>query len=96
MAMNSPAHPGELIRSELTFLGYSTAEAASAIGVTRQQLHKVISGRGSVTPDMAMRLEKGIGGAAETWLQMQMNYDLAKVRKRESDFHVRRLVSRAA
>jgi antitoxin HigA-1 len=40
---------------------------------------------------MAMRLEKALGSTADTWLRMQMNYDLAGVRARASLFKVKRL-----
>jgi plasmid maintenance system antidote protein VapI len=39
---------------------------------------------------MAVRLEKAIGSTADTWLRMQMHYDLARVRKRA--IKVKRLV----
>ena len=56
------------------------AEAAKGLGVTRQQLYNVISGRSGVTPEMALRLEKAIGGGADHWLRMQAAYDLAQLR----------------
>ena len=52
------------------------------LGVSRQQLHNVIAGRASVTPAMAVRLEKALGSTADTWFRMQMNYDLAQLRKK--------------
>ena len=73
----NPAHPGLLVKECLDDLGLSVAEAASGIGVTRQQLHNVIAGRSAVTPEMAVRFEKAFGSTADTWLRMQMNYDLA-------------------
>ncbi len=47
-----------------------------------QQLHNLIAGRSAITPEMAVKLELAIGGTADAWLRMQMNYDLAHVRKR--------------
>jgi addiction module HigA family antidote len=88
--MSNPIHPGTLVKSEMDHLGRATAEAA-AIGVTRQQPHKVITGRGSVTPEMALRLEQAIGGTADTWMQMQTNDDLAQVRQRVAGIKVVRL-----
>jgi antitoxin HigA-1 len=73
-------------------LGLSVVEAAKALGISRQQLHSVIAGRASVTPEMAVRLEKALGSTADTWLRMQMNYDLAKIRGRASEIKVKRLV----
>lgn len=96
MAMNNPVHPGALIKSELEFLGYTTAEAAAALHVTRQQLHKVITGRSSLTPEMAVRLEQAIGGTADTWLRMQVNHDLAEVRRGSPGIHLEKLLPKAA
>ena len=63
-------------------LGLSVVEAAKALGISRQQLHSVIAGRAGVAPEMAVRLERALGSTADTWLRMQMTYDLAQVRKR--------------
>jgi antitoxin HigA-1 len=89
--MKNPSHPGSLIKADIDELGLSIVEAAKALGVSRQQLHSVIAGRAGVTPEMAMRLEKALGSTADTWLRMQMNYDLAGVRARASLFKVKRL-----
>jgi addiction module HigA family antidote len=53
--MKNPSHPGSLIRADLDELGLSVMEAAQALGVSRQQLHAVISGRAGVTPEMQHR-----------------------------------------
>jgi addiction module HigA family antidote len=82
MEMKNPPHPGELIGDTLDELDVSVTDAASGLGITRQQLHNLIAGRSGITPEMAVRLEKAIGSTADTWLRMQMNYDLAEVRKR--------------
>jgi addiction module HigA family antidote len=89
--MKNPSHPGSLIRADLDELGLSITEAAQALGVSRQQLHAVISGRAGVTPEMAVRLEKAFGSTADTWLRMQMNYDLAQIRARAASIKVKRL-----
>jgi antitoxin HigA-1 len=89
--MKYPSHPGSLIKADIDELGLSVVDAAKALGISRQQLHGVIAGRASVTPEMAMRLEKALGSTADTWLRMQMNYDLARVRERASSIKVERL-----
>ena len=96
MSRMNPTHPGLLVKECLDDLGLSVAEAASGIGVTRQQLHNVISGRSAVTPEMAVRFEKAFGSTADTWLRMQMNYDLAQVRNRQREIVVERLTPRVA
>lgn len=79
MPMKNPVHPGELIADALEELGLSAAEAAKGLGVSRQQLHNVIAGRSAVSAEMAYRLEKALGSTAQTWLSMQVNYDLAQI-----------------
>jgi len=96
MRMKNPVHPGVLVKANLDNLGVSVADAAQALGVTRQQLHNVVSGKSAVTPDMAIRLEKALGGSADLWLRMQVAYALAQARRHESEIDVRRIESRAA
>ncbi len=64
--------------------------------MTRQQLYKIINGQSAITSEMAIRLEKGIGTSAETWLRMQAGYDLALARQREAGMDVVKLERRAA
>ncbi len=82
MPMKNPSHPGQLIKADIDELGLTLVDAAKGLGISRQQLLSVIAGRAGVTPEMAIRLEKAIGSTADTWLRMQMNYDLTQVRKR--------------
>jgi addiction module HigA family antidote len=90
LTMKNPCHPGELIKADIDELGLTLVDAAKGLGISRQQLHSVIAGRASVTPEMAVRLELAFGSTADTWLRMQMNYDLARIRKQT--INVKRLV----
>ena len=75
--MHNPAHPGEVIRDLcIEPLGLSVTAAAKGLGVTRKALSELLNGHSGVSPDMAIRLEKAFGSNAETWLRMQMQYDL--------------------
>jgi addiction module HigA family antidote len=94
--MKNPPHPGRGLKDDLDALGLTVAEAAEALGITRQQLYNVINGRSSITPETALRLEKGVGGTADAWLGMQAAYDLARLRQREPDLKVKKLARRAA
>ncbi|MGO9056033.1 MAG: HigA family addiction module antitoxin [Candidatus Binataceae bacterium] len=96
MPMKNPPHPGELIRENLDQLGIPVAKAAVALGVTRQQLYNVINAKSSISPEMAFRLEKAFGGSADVWLRMQINYDLAQVRRRGAEITVTRLRPKVA
>lgn len=79
-----------MIGDTLDDLKVSIVAAAKGLVVTRQQVHNLIAGRSGITPVMAVKLEKALGSTADTWLRMQMNYDLAQVRKRT--INVKRLV----
>ena len=96
MEMKNPVHPGLLVKESLDDLGLTVAEAAAALHITRQQLHNIVAGRSKVTPEMAIRFEKALGSTAETWLRMQMNYDLTQARQRTSDIVVERLAPKVA
>ena len=88
MRMKTPPHPGLGIKYDLEALGLTVADAAKGLGVSRQHLHNVMAGRSAITPEMAVRLEKGIGSTARLWLAMQAAHDLAQVREREDELGV--------
>lgn len=91
MPMKNPPHPGRSIRTAcLEPLGLSVTDGARALGVTRQTLNNVINGKSGISPQMAIRLTKAFGSTPETWLRMQLAYDLALARKEESKIKVRR------
>jgi addiction module HigA family antidote len=88
--MKSPPHPGRSIRSAcLEPLGLTVTEGASILGVSRQALNNVINGKAGISPEMALRLSKAFGSTPETWLRMQLAYDLAAARKSEHKLKVR-------
>jgi len=89
--MKNPPHPGQGLKDEMEALGLSVAGFAKALGVTRQQLYRLINGDCGITPEMAMRLEMVVGSSADFWLRLQMNYDLAQIRNRPSPFKLKKL-----
>jgi len=92
MRMKNPPHPGLSVRHDcLEPLGLSVAEGAKALGVTRQAMSKLVSGKAGISAEMAIRLEKAFGGKAETWLPMQSAYDLAQAEKHAGKIKVRRI-----
>ena len=91
MPMKNPPHPGRSIRAAcLEPLGLSVTEGAKILGVTRQALNNVVNGKAAISPEMAIRLSKAFGSTAETWLRMQLAYDLAAARRNEGAIKVRR------
>src|ERR1700693_3878902 len=91
MPMKNPAHPARGVRHDcLEPLGLSVTAAAKVLGVTRQALNNIVNGKSGISPEMAIRLTKAFGSTEETWLRMQLAYDLAAARKNESKIKVRR------
>ena len=91
MPMKNPAHPGRIVRAAcLEPLGLSVTAGAKILGVTRQTLTKIINGRSGISPEMAIRLSKAFGSTPETWLGMQLAFDLAEARRHESKIRIRR------
>lgn len=89
--MKNPVHPGLVVRNDcLEPLGLSVTAGAKALGITRQALNNVVNGKSGISPEMAIRLSKAFGSTPETWLQMQLAYDLAAARKNERRIKVRR------
>lgn len=91
MPMHDPPHPGEIVRRQcLEPLALSVTAAAKGLGVTRQALSDLVNGRAGVSLDMAIRLSKAFGSTPETWLGLQMAWDLWQARHRMESIRVSR------
>jgi addiction module HigA family antidote len=92
MEMHDPPHPGEVVRELcLEPLEISVTAAARALGVTRKALSELLNGRSGVSPAMALRLAKAFDTTAESWLNLQQQYDLWQARRTVSVSKVKRL-----
>jgi addiction module HigA family antidote len=75
--MHNPPHPGETLKEDvLPALGLTVTEAAEQLGVARVTLSRMINGHAAISADMAIRLAQWLGGSAEIWLRLQLQYDL--------------------
>ena len=89
-----PAHPGQFVRMEIVEpLGLSVTAAARILGVTRPALSTLLNGHASLSPDMALRVEKAFGPKMDTLLRMQTAYDIAEARGRAGEIKVKRYTS---
>jgi antitoxin HigA-1 len=94
MKMHNPPHPGEIIRALcLEPLGLTVTDAAAALGVSRKTLSAILNGRAGISPEMAVRLSMAFGTSAESWLNLQTQYDLWHAEKRRKDLKVARLAA---
>jgi len=81
-----PVHPGEILREDvLKNLGLSVSEAARRLGVSRQQLHRILASTHPITIEMALRIGKFAGNGPGLWLRMQQAYDLWYTENRMTD-----------
>jgi addiction module HigA family antidote len=84
-ANRSPAHPGEFLREELLpEIAMSKTAFADNLGISRQHLYDLLSGKKPVSADVAARLGAAFGDGAGVWLRMQAAYD-AWHAERETD-----------
>ena len=73
----TPVHPGEVLREDVfPALRLSVSEAARRLGVSRQQLHRILAGTHPITVEMALRIGRLVGNGPGLWLRMQQNHDL--------------------
>jgi addiction module HigA family antidote len=88
--MHNPPHPGDVIKTEIVEAhGLSVTAAAAALRVTRPALFALLNCRASLSPEMALRIEKAFGPRMETLMGMQNAYDVFQARQREKEIKVR-------
>ena len=72
-----PVHPGEILREEyLAPMGMSVHALAHALRVPATRMHEIVKEHRSITPDTALRLARYFGTDAQSWLNLQLSYDL--------------------
>ena len=92
--MYNPPHPGGVVRRQcLDPLGLSVTRAAQGSGVTRQALSDLVNEKAGLSVEMVLRLSEAFGSSPETWLGMQMAYDLWQVRSRAKQLMVEKFTA---
>ena len=87
----TPSHPGDFIRTEvLDELGLNVTKAAEILGVRRATLSDLLNGNASLSPEMALRIEKAFGISMDMLLRMQAWYDSEQMRARADEINVHR------
>lgn len=75
------AHPGRLLKRELTARKLSANRLALDLGVPSGRITDIINGRRSITADTAVRLGRYFGNSAQFWLDLQGQHDIAAVER---------------
>ena len=76
--MNHPPHPGRGIRYDIDAMGWTVAECAKQLGLSRTTLSRILNGKQGITPAIALSLEHLGWSDADTWMTLQTIYDLAQ------------------
>ena len=88
--IHKPKHPGLMVKSLcIDPLGLSVTEAAQYLKVARSTLSKLLNGRMSISPDMAVRLSIVFKTDAEVWVNLQAQYDLYLAEKNRKALHLK-------
>ena len=85
------AHPGRFLRRELEARGLSGSRLALDIGVPSGRISDILNGRRSITADTAVRLGRYFGNSPQFWLDLQSQYDIARVEATRGDEIARRV-----
>ena len=87
----SPSHPGDFVRTEIVEeLGLTVTKAAEILGVRRATVSDLLNGKTSLSPEMALRIEKAFGVGMEMLLRMQAWHDASQMRARANEITVQR------
>jgi addiction module HigA family antidote len=78
-----PVHPGEMLREEfMKPLGISINALALELHVPVTRVSEIVNERRGITADTALRLARYFGTSADSWMNMQKDYELILTRNR--------------
>jgi len=97
-------HPGVFIIDELDARDWTQADLAYILGISQQQLNKILKGKGNITPEFALALGDAFDVSPEFFSNLQKLYDLSHARKPDigvkkraswaSEFPIRKMIER--
>lgn len=77
--IKNPMHPGELLKEAyMKPEGWNISSLSRQLNVSESALSRLVSGKASVSIDMAIKLSDMLGMTPQSWLVMQVDYDLAQ------------------
>jgi addiction module HigA family antidote len=95
MAKRQPVYrafpPGDLIREEIEYRGWSQNDLARIMGRPLQAVNELINGRKAITARTARELEAALGPDAQFWLNMETSYRLYKEGEADPGISIRAL-----
>jgi antitoxin HigA-1 len=89
----APVHPGTvLLRDFIQPMELTRYKVAKAIKVSQRRIDEICSGKRSITADTALRPARLFGTDAQTWMNLQAQYDL-ELAERETATRIKREVT---
>jgi len=84
-------HPGLLIADEIKYRGISQKMLAATIQIAPTILNEIIHGHRNLTAILALKLEKALDIDANTWMRLQVKFDIDSLRiiERDKGKHIR-------
>lgn len=78
-------HPGEILLEEyLKPMNISQYRLAQEVGVPPRRINEIVKGQRAITADTALRLAAFFGTDAESWINLQSDYDLRQAKAKIS------------
>ena len=72
-----PVHPGEILMEDfLKPMGISRYRLAKSIGVPQRRIDEICAGKRAMTADSALRLARFFGTDAQSWMNLQAEFEL--------------------
>lgn len=76
MAMHNPAHPGEVLKDLLEGMPMTVTDFAAHIGISRNNLSRILNGHAGITPAVSIRVAEAFGQPdLDIWFKMQAAHD---------------------
>ena len=90
----NPIHPGEILLEDfLKPMGISINQLARDLDVPPNRIHGIVHGIRAITADTALRLSTYFNMSPETWLNLQVEYDM-RIAQRTRGAEIARRVRR--
>jgi HTH-type transcriptional regulator/antitoxin HigA len=71
--------PGDFVREELEFHGWTQQELADRMGRPFQTVNAIVNGRKQITAETALQLEEAFGSPATYWMNLESLWKLYKL-----------------
>jgi addiction module HigA family antidote len=78
-------HPGEFLSEEMEARGLKQVELAKELGLSKTEINLVVNGKRGITVPLAINLERVLGVSAETWMNLQIKYEIFLVKKKAEE-----------